>query len=566
MPSKLPCPKILLTLALAAGPLLVAPAAAPAFLTDSETLLLSRNATGGFPNGPSRNPAFSQDKKVNLYAAFESDASDIVEGDSNGTSDIFVTTRDSGSYDPSSGPGQVWRPGTTALVSKGLGGAPANGPSHKPDMDGDQRHTRPHCVAFISAADNLVANDNNGKPDAFVANLDTGAIRLVSVSTQGAQSDGETFDVQVDGACGRVAFTSDASNLALTSAKKLEHKRAVTTQPPGGTRQVYVHIFGKETDNKDLLGVTFLASASSKRVAGNGSSYDAQLGQLGDSCPAHCGTVSGDTVAFTSEADNLVQGDGNGATDVFRNTLFLPTQNYKQRNAGKPRLLQRKTTLVSRTPGGSAANAPSAEPAISDSGRFVSFATLATDIVGGDDNNVKDVLRAEYTGHKLKELMWVSRWAENDPPRQYGAGQRGNGPSGNPYQTRPGIVFYESDSNNFQERPEAAVFDRNGVTDVFFWNHVNRYSLLESVDSTETPSGNAPTEAQLTPTVLNSPSTNPAGSYYGNNVMFESSNPVLDLGMGNAAFSGLARDPDRAARLAQTVPSLRQIYVHFVAS
>ena len=74
----------------------------------------------------------------------------------------------------------------------------------------------PHCVAFISAASNLVNGDTNGKPDAFVADLRSGRITRVSVDSRGRQVNGTTSDVEVDGSCGRVAFVSDAHSLALT--------------------------------------------------------------------------------------------------------------------------------------------------------------------------------------------------------------------------------------------------------------------------------------------------------------------------------------------------------------
>ena len=63
---------------------------------DYETQLLSRAADGGFPNGPSRNGVLSQDGRVARTAAFESDASNIVAGDSNGLTDVFVVDRTAG--------------------------------------------------------------------------------------------------------------------------------------------------------------------------------------------------------------------------------------------------------------------------------------------------------------------------------------------------------------------------------------------------------------------------------------------------------------------------------------
>jgi len=78
-----------------AATLLVLLSAAPAAhafdpTKDRETHLLSRSIYGGFPNGPSRNGAFSQDGQGATLAAFESDGSDLVPGDSNGVTDVFV--------------------------------------------------------------------------------------------------------------------------------------------------------------------------------------------------------------------------------------------------------------------------------------------------------------------------------------------------------------------------------------------------------------------------------------------------------------------------------------------
>src|SRR5829696_10412909 len=59
------------------------------------TFLLSSSAGGGIPNGPSRNAAISQDARIGRVAAFESDASNIVSGDTNGRTDVFVVFRKS---------------------------------------------------------------------------------------------------------------------------------------------------------------------------------------------------------------------------------------------------------------------------------------------------------------------------------------------------------------------------------------------------------------------------------------------------------------------------------------
>src|SRR3954447_15423600 len=145
--------------ALAAG--LSAPASAKR-ASKRTTFLLARSYDGHFPDAPSRNGAISHDQRIARYMAFESDATDLVQRDSNGLTDVFLVRR----QPPWGENGTPWVPGSTEIVSLAPDGAPANGRSYRPAVDGDAHH-EPHCVAFLSDATNLVAGDTNGKPDAF---------------------------------------------------------------------------------------------------------------------------------------------------------------------------------------------------------------------------------------------------------------------------------------------------------------------------------------------------------------------------------------------------------------
>ena len=161
---------------------------------------------------PSRNPAISQDKRFGRLAAFEAD--------SGGTTNVYVVRR----ADPIADNGTPWHAGGTVLASRGLGGQPANGPSSKPSLDGTSRAT-PHCVAFVSAASNLVRRDTNGKPDAFLYDVRTGSLKRVSVNSRGRQSNGTVTEVVVNGLCTRVAFVSDAADLALRKTRTAPGRR-----------------------------------------------------------------------------------------------------------------------------------------------------------------------------------------------------------------------------------------------------------------------------------------------------------------------------------------------------
>ena len=80
--------------------ILIAPAGAGAQSDDKnravlyDTFLVSQSSDGGYPNGASRNASLSQDGRLARAITFESDASNIIGGDTNGFTDVFVIERD----------------------------------------------------------------------------------------------------------------------------------------------------------------------------------------------------------------------------------------------------------------------------------------------------------------------------------------------------------------------------------------------------------------------------------------------------------------------------------------
>src|SRR4051812_25791346 len=57
------------------------------------TFLISRGLGGAAPNGASTHPVISNDKRYARAIAFQSEASNLVRGDTNGVSDVFVVKR-----------------------------------------------------------------------------------------------------------------------------------------------------------------------------------------------------------------------------------------------------------------------------------------------------------------------------------------------------------------------------------------------------------------------------------------------------------------------------------------
>jgi Tol biopolymer transport system component len=213
------------------------------------------------------------------YVAFQSVASNLVLGDTNGASDVFV-------HDNSTG--------TTTRVSVNALGVQGNGNSYWAGISADGTK-----VAFASEATNLVASDTNGYSDVFVKNLSTGAVTLVSVSSLGAQGNGDSAQrllgneivpirAAISGNGNRVAFPSFATNLVAGDTN--------------GISDIFV---------RDIAaGTTTRVSVSSL-----GAEAVDTLGFIGNRHPAI--SDDGNVVAFTSGALNLVPGDTNAIKDVF---------------------------------------------------------------------------------------------------------------------------------------------------------------------------------------------------------------------------------------------------------
>ncbi len=172
------------------------------FLRDLQTgsiTLVSVNYTGaGSGNGASHSPVISAEGR---YVAFVSLPSDLVEGDTNGWSDVFV--RDLAT-------------GVTRLVSRAYGGiGSANGASDSPVISADGSR-----IAFVSHATDqgapevAAADVNQREADVFVFDRQTGTVQPVSIRTDGSQMGGQRSIAPVISPDGRyILFQSRANNL-----------------------------------------------------------------------------------------------------------------------------------------------------------------------------------------------------------------------------------------------------------------------------------------------------------------------------------------------------------------
>lgn len=142
------------------------------FVHDRQTGITTRvsvDGAGNQGNGGSYAAAMSADGR---YVAFHSSASNLFPGDTNDWADVFVHDRQTGS---------------TSRVSVDSTGTQANFPSEWPVMSPNGRY-----VTFMSFAGNLVGGDTNERADVFVHDRHTGATTRVSVGGAGSQGDGHS--------------------------------------------------------------------------------------------------------------------------------------------------------------------------------------------------------------------------------------------------------------------------------------------------------------------------------------------------------------------------------------
>ena len=221
--------------ALPVAAVLSAAVAAPA-AAEHPKALLAHTPSGGQPNAPATDPAISKDGRMDRYAAYSSAATDIVSG-SGGHRNVFLVKR-AGRITRT---GTPWQMGATTLVSKGIGG-PANGDSWSPAFDGyDYVHAgreitvAPSCLAFVSAASNLVRGDANGHADVFLKRLRGG---LKRIGTPAAAS-----EVALDGRCRFMAYVAGGS----VYLKDLRHGGVKRISAAGGASSPELSANGKVT-------------------------------------------------------------------------------------------------------------------------------------------------------------------------------------------------------------------------------------------------------------------------------------------------------------------------------
>lgn len=357
------------------------------------------------------------------FVAFSSEATTLVDGDTNGLRDIFVRDRDFDTDGVFDEPGMV----KTTRVSLGPGGIQANGNSWEVSISSNGRY-----VAYSSDASNLVSSDGNGARDVFVVDRESMTTIRASVVDATTNTSGNGFSDQpfIAGDGRYVAFRSAASNLVVGDLANIHD------------------IFVRDT----LSNRTYLISSdiSIPALPGNGHSLTPSL------------SANGRYVAFASQANNLlgVGNDTNNFQDIFVKDWVA---NLIVRVS-----VQDGTGLQS--------NGDSFTPYIASSGLYVTFQSRANNLVLPliDNNNYADIF---VTDLNVLPPYPVSRVSVN-----FFGDQALNGNSYSPSITADGrYITFASEASNL----DVYLPDLNAKRDIFLHDRTLAASGVYDVGMTQ---------------------------------------------------------------------------------
>lgn len=282
-----------------------------------QTTRISVASNGFEANGHSSSGAISSDGR---YIVFDSRASTLVSGDTNGATDVFVHDQHTSQ---------------TTRVSMAFDGSEGNGTSYNPSLSADGRY-----VAFTSSANNLVSDDTNQASDIFVYDRQSGQTTRVSVASNGDQGDQWSALAMISADGRYVAFDSFATTLVSGDTND-QRDMFVHDRQSGQTVRVSVAADGTQGDgwsynpyiSADGRYIVF-DSFATNLVPGNAKYfskvllYDQQSGQLTLLASGYPGyalhspslfpsiSANGRFIAFASAATHVME-DTNGISDVF---------------------------------------------------------------------------------------------------------------------------------------------------------------------------------------------------------------------------------------------------------
>jgi len=284
------------------------------FLFDRQTnviTMVSRAADGTSGNGPSHGAVISTDGNI---IAFETSATNLINDINGGVQDVVVFNRVTKTFD---------------LANQDDPGNQSNAPAYNPSLSADGRF-----VAFDTTSA-LVGEAVNGTSGVYVRDLFQGTTQLVSRTPGGAFPNQDSTDPAISADGSFVAFVSRATDIVAGAAhaanifyinRNTLVTQLVTVNGNADSSRPAISgngaLVGFDSEATNLVDLDFNSSPDVfvwtaatdtieliSRLAGgespNGASFDASLNE------------DGNLVLFRSSAELLVDGDSNGAHDIF---------------------------------------------------------------------------------------------------------------------------------------------------------------------------------------------------------------------------------------------------------
>lgn len=205
-------------------------------------------------------------------------------------------------------------------------------------------------VVFVSPADGIVPDDTNGRPDVFLYSTVVQSVIWLSACPAGTAANGDSYAPSLSDNASHVVFLSKATDIVGMGSS--------------GNAHVILHetASGKMTRIDERTDAVEAAAAESCCISGDGS-----------------------RIVFASPDDGFVAGDMNGVTDVFLRSAD-----------------GNDVELVSAATDGTPGNAASRAPAVNRDGRFIVFVSTATNLSGTDTYGKQQIyLRDRSSGATL---------------------------------------------------------------------------------------------------------------------------------------------------------------------